>query len=116
MHPVLCKRTLANRCLISITGRLTAQVQDVRLNTLIPDSPVSRLLFITDRFPPDIGGLASSADRITKVFCQLGVEVDILTWSRSLQPGEVSLPEPSLQAPQLYRVGRYRHWDMTMPH
>ncbi len=78
------------------------------------------LLFITDRFPPDLGGLASSADRITKVLCQLGVEVDVLTWSRSLQPGEVFLPEPSvekrLQEPHLYRVGRYRHWDMTMPH
>jgi glycosyltransferase involved in cell wall biosynthesis len=77
---------------------------------------VSRLLFITERFPPDIGGLASSADRITKVLCQLGVEVDVLTWSKSLPPGEVLLPKPSIpQAPQLYRVGRYRHWDMTMP-
>ncbi|MBD0345001.1 MAG: glycosyltransferase family 4 protein [Coleofasciculus sp. Co-bin14] len=78
-----------------------------------------RLLFITDRFPPDIGGLASSADRITKAFCQLGVDVDVLTWSRSLQPGDVLLPDSSLSSPtppQLYRVGRYRHWDMTMPH
>ena len=78
------------------------------------------LLFITDRFPPDLGGLARSADRITKVLCQLGIEVDVLTWSRSLQPGEVLLPEPPvekrLQEPRLYRVGRYRHWDMTMPH
>jgi hypothetical protein len=58
---------------------------------------VPHLLFITDRFPPDLGGLASSADRITKVLCQLGVEVDVLTWSRSLQPGEVFLPEPSVE-------------------
>lgn len=80
---------------------------------------MSRLLFITERFAPDIGGLASSAFRITNVLCQLGIKVDILTWSKSLQPGDVLLPDPSaeqFQEPQLYRVGRYRHWDMTMPH
>jgi len=80
---------------------------------------MSCLLFISERFPPDIGGLASSAFRITNVLCQLGVEVDVLTWSKSLQPGDVLFPDPSaeqFQEPQLYRVGRYRHWDMTMPH
>lgn len=79
-----------------------------------------RLLFISDRFPPDIGGVASSAARLTNTFVQLGIEVDVLTWSRSLQPGEVLLPESpvvnSPTRPNLYRVGRYRHWDMTMPH
>jgi len=78
-----------------------------------------RLLFITERFPPDVGGLASSANRITETLCDLGVEVDILAWSRSLQAGEVKsevlLIQPSFQR-QVYRVGLYRHWDMTMPH
>lgn len=44
-----------------------------------------RILFITERFGPDIGGLASSAGRIAQSLCQLGVEVDVLAWSRYLQ-------------------------------
>ncbi len=78
-----------------------------------------RLLFIAERFPPDIGGLASSGGRIAAALCQLGIEVDVLVWSRYLQPGEVLPPEPiaeNAKTPQVYRVGLYRHWDMSMPH
>ena len=78
-----------------------------------------RLLLITERFPPDVGGLASSANRLTESLCNLGVEVDILAWSRYLQAGEVrseSLLSPHVLQGQVYRVGLYRHWDMTMPH
>ncbi|OLP16085.1 glycosyl transferase family 1 [Leptolyngbya sp. 'hensonii'] len=79
---------------------------------------MTRLLFLAERFPPDIGGLAVSADRITQALCQLGLEVDVLVWSRYLQPGEVRPPDPEAQPwlPQIYRVGLYRNWDMSMPH
>jgi glycosyltransferase involved in cell wall biosynthesis len=76
---------------------------------------VRHLLFITERFPPDVGGLASSAGRITETLSQLGIEVDILTWSRYLQAGEVLPPAADAGMPRVYRVGLYRHWDMTMP-
>jgi len=79
--------------------------------------PSPRILFITERFPPDIGGLASSGDRITKALCQLGIQVDVLAWSRYLQPGEVLSPdlvEANPTTPQVYRVGLYRYWDMTV--
>jgi len=82
-----------------------------------------RLLFLADRFPPDIGGLATSAHRLVRSLIQLGLEVDVLVWSRSLQPGElrseaISLgsalhPEVAQFSQQLYRLGQYRHWDMT---
>lgn len=78
-----------------------------------------RFLFITERFPPDMGGVASSAGRLAEALCQLGIEVDVLTWSRFLRSGEVSPPEPTVAKPlrtQVYRVGLYRHWDMTLPH
>ena len=86
-----------------------------------------RLLFITERFPPDIGGLATSAGRIATALCQLDIEVDVLAWSRYLQPGEVLPPEtkPAIadvdvetnaRMPQVYRVGLYRNWDMSMLH
>jgi glycosyltransferase involved in cell wall biosynthesis len=77
---------------------------------------VQRILFITERFPPDVGGLASSASRISETLLQLGIEVDILTWSRYLQPGEVLPPASDTGIQNVYRVGLYRHWDMTMPH
>jgi glycosyltransferase involved in cell wall biosynthesis len=75
---------------------------------------MNKLLFITERFPPDIGGVASSAGRIVNGFVELGIEVDILTWSRYLQPGELLRPKENI--PQIYRIGLYRNWDMTMPH
>lgn len=81
---------------------------------------MSSFLFITERFPPDLGGLASSSERLTASLCQLGIAVDVLTWSRYLQPGEVLPPKPTstpdTSTPRVYRVGLYRHWDMTMPH
>ncbi|WP_336622357.1 hypothetical protein [Chlorogloeopsis sp. ULAP01] len=46
---------------------------------------------------------------------QLNIDVDVVTWSRYLQPGEVLPPEPQNQF-RVYRIGLYRNWDMTMPH
>ncbi|MBW4641902.1 MAG: glycosyltransferase family 4 protein [Goleter apudmare HA4340-LM2] len=76
---------------------------------------MKRLLVITERFTPDLGGLATSATRLVGTLSQLGVEVDVVTWSRYLQPGEVLPPEREDNY-RVYRIGLYRHWDMTMPH
>ena len=77
---------------------------------------MKRLLLITERFAPDLGGLASSATRLVTTLCQLNIEVDVVTWSRYLQPGEVLPPEKLEAKYRVYRIGLYRHWDMTMPH
>lgn len=77
---------------------------------------MKRLLLITERFAPDLGGLASSATRLVTTLCQLNIEVDVVTWSRYLQPGEVLPPEKLAAKYRVYRIGLYRHWDMTMPH
>lgn len=74
---------------------------------------MKRLLFITERFAPDLGGVARSATRLVNTLTQLDIEVDVVTWSRYLQPGEVLPPENGQV--QVYRIGLYRHWDMTMP-
>jgi L-malate glycosyltransferase len=77
---------------------------------------MKRPLFITERFTPDVGGLARSATRLVNTLCSLDIKIDVVTWSRYLQPGEV-LPPESLEANFcVYRIGLYRHWDMTMPH
>ncbi|HLO87083.1 MAG TPA: glycosyltransferase [Nostocaceae cyanobacterium] len=77
---------------------------------------MKRLLFITERFTPDLGGLAKSATRIVNTLSQLNISVDVITWSRYLQPGEVLPPEQIGLNFRVYRIGLYRNWDMTMPH
>lgn len=74
-----------------------------------------RLLFITERFPPDIGGLATSAGRLSRSLFELGIQLDVLVWTRYLQPGEVQTLTAPFPFP-VYRIGVYRHWDMTLPH
>jgi L-malate glycosyltransferase len=69
-----------------------------------------RLLFLTERYPPDLGGVASSSARISTALTSLGLDLDVVAWTRSLQPGVVS------QADGITRIGRFREWDNTMPH
>ena len=74
---------------------------------------MKRLLFITEHFPPALGGVSVSANRIVTALCGLGVGVDVIAWTRALQPGVV---ESTGENPRVFRVGRYREWDTTFPH
>lgn len=77
-----------------------------------------RLLFISERYPPDLGGVATSAGRISCALAAIGVDVDVIAWTRSLDAGVV-VQQDSVQQdanPALYRMGRFREWDATMPH
>lgn len=74
---------------------------------------MKRLLFFTDQFPPSIGGVAASAQRIVAALCGLGIAVDVVAWTRALQPGVV---ERTGENPRIFRAGRYRQWDSTFPH
>ena len=60
-----------------------------------------------------MGGVATSAGRISRSIAALGLDVDVLAWTRTLEPGVVSQEEGN---PALYRMGRFREWDATMPH
>ena len=71
---------------------------------------MSRILLIAEKFPPDIGGVAVSAKRIYENLKQLGVRVDLVVWSRYLQPGEI------VKDKNVYRLGLFRNWDMTSIH
>src|SRR5262249_12916885 len=72
-----------------------------------------RLLFLTERYPPDMGGVATSAGRIARAIAASGADVDVLAWTRALEPGIVSPQEGN---PAVFRMGRFREWDATMPH
>lgn len=71
---------------------------------------MKKILLLTEKFYPDLGGVATSAKRIYKSLSNLGVEIDIIVWSRYLQPGEV------LREENIYRIGLFRNWDMTTIH
>ena len=72
-----------------------------------------RLLFLAERYPPDLGGVSTSAGRISRAIAATGIEVDVVTWTRSLQPGIVDHEAGPLA---IYRMGRFREWDSTMLH
>jgi glycosyltransferase involved in cell wall biosynthesis len=71
------------------------------------------LLFISDRYPPDVGGVAASAGRIARTLAGSETEIDVLTWSRLIEPGRVVREDGAVT---VYRLGRFRAWDTTMPH
>ena len=74
---------------------------------------MSRLLFVTEHFPPAMGGVSASANRTVSALCSLGIAVDVIAWTRALQPGVV---ESTGGNPRIFRVGRYRQWDTMFPH
>ncbi|NEP17111.1 MAG: glycosyltransferase family 4 protein [Leptolyngbya sp. SIO4C1] len=77
---------------------------------------MASLLLLSERFSPDIGGVARSAKRIAIALTQLNLSVEVITWSRYLAPGELASPEILENGKlRVYRLGLYRHWDMTMP-
>jgi glycosyltransferase involved in cell wall biosynthesis len=72
-----------------------------------------RLLFLSERYPPDLGGVATSAGRIAGALAGIGVDVDVIAWTRTLEAGVVVQQDGN---PALFRMGRFREWDATMPH
>jgi glycosyltransferase involved in cell wall biosynthesis len=72
-----------------------------------------RILFLTERYPPDAGGVAASSARIAATFASLGAHVDVVAWTRTLQAGQVARVEGP---PTAHRIGRFREWDTTLPH
>jgi glycosyltransferase involved in cell wall biosynthesis len=43
----------------------------------------------------------------------MGADVDVIAWTRTLEAGIVAHEEGM---PSVYRMGRFREWDTTMPH
>ena len=76
-----------------------------------------RLLLFSERFPPDIGGVARSASRIARRMASLGHEVHVMSWTKMLQPGSVdSQQAESTAAITIHRMGMFGALDLTMQH
>jgi glycosyltransferase involved in cell wall biosynthesis len=71
------------------------------------------VIFIAERYPPDLGGVAASAGRISQALAGLDLHVDVIAWTRNQQPGVVVQEGGN---PTVYRMGRFREWDATLPH
>ena len=56
---------------------------------------MSRALLIAERFPPDLGGLARSSHRTALSLSKLGIEVEVLAWTKTLPPGAIETHEPN---------------------
>ena len=78
------------------------------------------ILMIVQRHPPDIGGLARSGARIAASLAKLDLHVDVLAWTRTLQPGVVDSQDLTPDAVdgrvEVHRLGLFHNWDLSMQH
>lgn len=78
----------------------------------------ARLLLLSERFAPDLGGVARSATRTAAALAALGVRVDVLAWTRQLPPGalETTGTEDSRPGITSHRLGLFGEWDLSLQH
>lgn len=79
--------------------------------------PVEKLLFITERFPPDLGGVASSSRRIASALADGGIEVHVFGWTKTLQPGQLITEEFEVsngKVINVHRLGLFGNFDFSL--
>ena len=74
-----------------------------------------RILFVVERFPPDLGGVARSAGRIVSVLANLGVTVEVFAWSRALLPGQLQTLRRD-DGVCVHLMGLFANWDLSLQH
>lgn len=73
-----------------------------------------KVMMICERFPPDVGGLATSGGRIASTLVKMGCDVHVLVWSRQQPPGVVETVKEN--GVMVHRMGRFSNWDLTLQH
>ncbi len=78
-----------------------------------------RLLLITERFPPDIGGVARSAARIAGSLSAAGAEAEVFTWTRMLPPGRMESIDVDVRGTgrgsvRVHRLGVFAAQDFSL--
>ena len=75
---------------------------------------------ITERFAPDLGGVARSAERTALALARLGIEVHVLAWTKTLDPGmldqETIEPDATQGSVAVHRLGLFSNMDFSMQH
>ena len=70
------------------------------------DANPMRILMVSERFSPDLGGVAVSTTRIAEALVGIGVDVEVLAWSRRLPAGQMETTggdDP--RRPTVHRLG-----------
>ena len=76
-----------------------------------------RLLLITERFPPDLGGVARSSERTARALGSVGLDVHVLAWTRSLPAGMLDTSRGNAPFdPTVHRLGLFSQVDMSLQH
>ena len=78
-------------------------------------APRPALLFLVERFPPDLGGVARSAHRTATAIAGLGWDVHVVAWTRTVDPGGM-VTESDDAGLTVHRVGLFSNWDYSMQH
>ncbi len=74
---------------------------------------MARILFVTERYYPDIGGLARSGQRIASTLSQLGHTVEVFALSTQLESGQAK-SEAVSDNPTVHHFGRSKQIDFTL--
>ncbi len=72
-----------------------------------------RILFVAERFPPEIGGLARSGQRIAETLADLGHDVDVFTSTDQLDAGRAQ-SEPQSERLTIHRFGKSKTVDFSL--
>ena len=80
-----------------------------------------RIVFICDRFAPDLGGVARSAARTAAALAGMGIEVRVLAWTRALPAARVETrlaiaPSATTARVVVSRVGLFANLDSSLQH
>ena len=77
-----------------------------------------RALLITERFAPDLGGVARSSARIADAFSHLDIAVEVFTWTKTLAPGSLGTVrrESGDRSYPVHRLGLFANWDLSLQH
>jgi glycosyltransferase involved in cell wall biosynthesis len=71
------------------------------------------ILFIAEHFPPEIGGVAASAGRISRSLAALGHALHVVTLTREVEAGSVER-RPLGAGVELYRLGQSKNLDFSL--
>lgn len=72
-----------------------------------------QILFVTENFPPAIGGVAISSDRISRALVAMGHKVEVFVLSRDL-PSGVARTEELSDGLRVHRLGRAKSDDFSL--
>lgn len=70
------------------------------------------IAFLTEKFPPDAGGLAISTQRLAQMLVAAGHRVDVFAPTTTLAPGEISYAEHNNL--RIHRLGAHKRTDDTL--